>query len=394
MSQPAAHIDAFRPLDAVRALATTAIVLLHAATPYVRTDLPHLLWPIAERGQSLGPDLLFWGVRGFARGLLFLLAGYASAIVIAKVGPRQFVRKRLHRIGLPLLVGTLTVLPIMYVVWASGWVARGWALPKDLHHFRFHGRGIQSELFGFGHLWFLYYLLLTSLGFAAWHALTDRLALRDRLRLSDRVRAALALSPLRILMIAAPVTVVVALSPDSIFDFRNGFLPRLDFLAYHLPFFIVGVWMAQAKPDKPNKPKTRLPERRWALELWLALIVLLVAMPFIRRQSWGPLVTTDRWLLASLFGVYGGLMCSGLVGWGQSAQAPTGKAWRWLADHSFWIYLWHLPFVGLVQIAFYETHVAIAVKIGCGFAAGIAGAVWVQTRFGTRRGTGVPAPGR
>lgn len=370
--------EKFRPLDAIRALATTAIVALHAATPYVRTDLPHLLWPVAERSAWWWQDWIFWGVRGFARGLLFLLAGYASAIVVRKVGAKAFINKRLHRIGLPLIVGTFLILPAMYLVWSVGWVARGWALPKDIYNFRFHGRGIQSELYGFGHLWFLYYLLLTSLAFAAWHALVPNL------RIPESLRRVLVGSPLRAFVIALPVAVVVGVAPEAIFDFRNGFIPRLDFLAYHLPFFIVGVWFAGLKPaphaHATTPPPTPFP--LWIVELLFAAATLVYVMPLIRRQSWGPLEHNERWMLAALVGLYGGLMASGLIGWAQSPKAPAGHVWQRLAHHSFWIYLWHLPFVGLVQLALYQLPVPIAVKILLSFAAGIAGAIWMHTRLG------------
>ncbi len=369
----AANVEPFRPLDATRALATIAIVALHAATPYVRSDLPHLLWPVAERSPWLWQDWLFWSVRGFARGYLFLVAGLASAVVIRKVGASAFVRKRLQRIGLPLLVGTALILPVMYVVWSCGWVVRGWALPKDIVNFRFHGRGIQKELYGFAHLWFLYYLLLTSLVYAGWHAWMPKL------RLPDRVRELLARSPLRAIVIAAPVAVVVGVMPEAIFDFKNGFLPRLDFLAYHLPFFIVGVWMAGNAPRPPSA------SRRWAVELLLAAAVLVVMMPLIRRQSWGPLETADRWLLASMVGLYGGLMASGLAGWASGTHAPTERRWQFLTRHSFWIYLWHLPFVGLVQIALYGLPVPIVLKVVLSFIAGIAGGIWMSKRLGASR---------
>lgn len=352
-------------MDAIRAIATCAIVALHAATPYVSVDLPHLLWPVKEQTASFAwPDCLFWIIRCFARGTLFLLAGYASCAVIARYGPTEFIKRRFARLAMPLIAGTFTILLLMYVIWSLGWVRSGLAEFRNIIHFRFPRHGIQAELYGFAHLWFLWYLLLVSIVFGGLRALFPKLAL------PQSVVNALGATPLRWFIIALPVACVVHFFPEAIFDFRNGFIPRADFLAYHLPFFIAGCLMFGAREKLPSLA-------RWT---WLEPVGALIASFVVCRVlSKGPPQDSTATLeLAGSIGSLGAFASCALVTWSFSPGAPSGPRWRFLAEHSFFIYLWHLPFVGVAQIALYAAPVPIVLKTIVAFAAGIGGAVWMR----------------
>lgn len=355
----------FRSMDAVRAVATCAIVALHAATPYVSVDLPHLLWPVKEQLDSFAwPDCLFWIIRCFARGTLFLIAGYASCAVIARYGAAEFIKRRCGRLALPLIAGTFTILMLMYVIWSLGWVRSGLAEFRNIIHFRFPKHGIQAELYGFAHLWFLWYLLLVSIAFGLLRMLLPRFSLPQSLV------NAFGATPLRWLMIAIPVATVVHVKPEAIFDFRNGFIPRLDFLAYHVPFFIAGCFFFGARESLAKNP------RWWLIEPFAAIVS---AFLLCRVLMHGPPSGSRAELeLAGAIGAVGAFASCALVSWSFSTRAPAGRRWEWLANNSFFIYLWHLPFVGAMQILVYELPLPVIVKTLLALAAGITGAVWIR----------------
>lgn len=363
----------FRSMDAVRAVATCCIVALHAATPYVSIDLPHLLWPVKEQLDSFAwPDCLFWIIRCFARGTLFLIAGYASCAVMVRYGAAEFIKRRCVRLAIPLVTGTFTILFVMYVIWSLGWVRSGLAEFRNIVHFRFHKNGIQAELYGFAHLWFLWYLLLVSVVFGSLRLLVPRFSL------PQPIVNALGATPLRWLLIAIPVAAVVHLKPEAIFDFRNGFIPRLDFLAYHVPFFIAGCFFFGARESLAKNP------RWWLIEPVAAIVsAFVLCRILLGGPPSGPRAELE---LAGAIGALGAFASCALVSWSFSSKAPSGPRWEFLAHNSFFIYLWHLPFVGAVHILLYETAVPIAIKTILAFVAGIAGAVWVRrliskTRF-------------
>jgi peptidoglycan/LPS O-acetylase OafA/YrhL len=202
--------------------------------------------------------------------------------------------------------------------------------------------------------------------------------LLPRVSLSQRVCDAISRPPLRWLAIAVPVSLVVYFSPEAIFDFRNGFIPRLDFLAYHLPFFAMGAVLFRTRRELSRSI------RFWWLEL-VAAGALVPALHILigRRES----AIEHSALLSGVVGGFGALVSTALIGWSASPLAPRSAGWRWLAHRSFFIYFWHLPFVGLAHIGLYRLTVPTPIKMLLAFSAGMLGATLVcSVLHGTRVG--------
>jgi peptidoglycan/LPS O-acetylase OafA/YrhL len=103
-------------LDALRAFAMLLGIALHAAMSF--TGVP---WTVQDP-QTSG---LFYGlvsaVHGFRMPLFFLLSGYFTAMLWQRRGLLALVSDRLRRVFLPLVLGSLTVIPLMHGVglWAT-----------------------------------------------------------------------------------------------------------------------------------------------------------------------------------------------------------------------------------------------------------------------------------
>jgi hypothetical protein len=102
-------------LDALRACAMLLGIVLHAAlaysgVPWVATD---------ARAPALAGAVVV--IHGFRMELFFLLSGFFSAMLLERRGLRGMVRHRARRIGIPLLLGLGTVVPLVWgvVTWAS-----------------------------------------------------------------------------------------------------------------------------------------------------------------------------------------------------------------------------------------------------------------------------------
>jgi peptidoglycan/LPS O-acetylase OafA/YrhL len=106
-------------LDALRAVAMLLGLVLHAALAY--SSLP---WPVrdVEPSSSRPFDVIFFVIHGFRMPLFFLLSGFFAWMLLEQRGLRGFVPHRLRRIVLPLLVGAVTVVPLMDA--AAGWAGR------------------------------------------------------------------------------------------------------------------------------------------------------------------------------------------------------------------------------------------------------------------------------
>lgn len=141
-------------VDRLRVVLIAGVIVLHTATGYVvdfagwyyddELDASGTASAVATVPSLLGG--LFW------LGPLFLVAGVFSARSIARRGPASFVRARLIRLGLPLLVFVVAINPLTDYLgnrWDEGWGFTTY-LPK-------------TEV---GAMWFVAALLAFSIGYA------------------------------------------------------------------------------------------------------------------------------------------------------------------------------------------------------------------------------------
>ena len=134
-------------LDNLRVVLTVLVIAHHVGQAYGPTGG---WWPIMEvaRAAVLGP--FFTVNRSFFMSLFFMISGYFAAMSCEAKGPKAFMSSRLLRLGIPVLVFGLIMLPLQIFVFDPGAPWPG---------------------FDVGHLWFLDHLLIFSGGYALWVAL-------------------------------------------------------------------------------------------------------------------------------------------------------------------------------------------------------------------------------
>lgn len=104
-------------LDALRAFAMLLGIALHAALSFASGP-----WMVQDSRTSGVFQLLIGAVHGFRMPLFFLLSGFFTAMLWRRRGLRALISHRFRRVFLPLLVGMVTIIPLMYVVGA--WVGK------------------------------------------------------------------------------------------------------------------------------------------------------------------------------------------------------------------------------------------------------------------------------
>ena len=109
-----APFQRWHDLDALRGFAMLLGIGLHAALAFFP-----LFWPIQDR--AAGFDGLFdefvAAVHGFRMPLFFLLSGFFTTMLWRRRGLGALVWHRVRRIGLPLALGMITVIPA--IDWVS-----------------------------------------------------------------------------------------------------------------------------------------------------------------------------------------------------------------------------------------------------------------------------------
>lgn len=359
--------------DLLRGIALLGVLAIHACGPYMARPLAGLLWPVWEQSGSIRLpgdldlpwiDAIFWTCRGFAVPLFFYIAGIFAARSLAGGDRRQYAISRVRRCGGPLLVGTLLILPIMYFVWARGWVHVGSARPEHILGLRY-SRSIQPHLHGFAHLWYLAYLLLFALTLAAVWPWAARLKSRPALS---------TVFPLGIVILGG--LCVLAL-PSAVIQFRNAHYPIPGFFLYHALFFAWGVTasgrnFAAATPGagrtfavlslavlvgcattlliapwqwlRPPQPFPRLPEAGTRLAIGITVTVLAVLM--INGLVRGALI--HRW-----------------------SDRPVLRPIVALGRCSLWVYVVHPIAVGAAALGLYFVRLPVELKVIAAFAAGL-----------------------
>ena len=102
-------------LDALRSLAMLLGIVLHAGLAFAP-------FPLLAMNNETAPSIgtLIEVIHGFRLPIFFIMSGFFSAMLITKRGLTGFLSHRSKRILLPLIIGSLTIIPAMWGVIIGG----------------------------------------------------------------------------------------------------------------------------------------------------------------------------------------------------------------------------------------------------------------------------------
>ena len=133
-------------------------IVLHASLPYFSriADFEYI-WP-ADDDQSVLLAVVFDFIHAWRMPAFFLMAGFFAHLVLDRRPTSMFIRDRLKRIAVPLVLFGAVMAVIIPPIWVYGWYG-----DMSLDTFR-DALSARQDLDSSGdlvaHLWFLYYLLL------------------------------------------------------------------------------------------------------------------------------------------------------------------------------------------------------------------------------------------
>lgn len=328
-------------LDALRAGAMLLGILLHAAVAYMPTKMPQMLWPVFESQTSGICDVVFWATHTFRLPLFFFLSGFLTEQLYQARGAHAFIDQRIRRLVIPYLIASFTVLPVTLVVWMMGRIISGrLTLEEAINSLIPFSPELDANYFNPGHLWFLLDLTIFNMVYFVF-----RLEWPGENNSEHTRRLWLGGTWVTPMVLAAPSAMLLWNSTSPLTEFHNSFLPDSARLMYYGLFFTVG---AQAF-------RTReffgLAIRNSSAHLLAAMVAVTISMLFFKPVVAGSAGLWERGVyswsvaLAAWFSILGFL---GAVIHGVRADHPRV---RYLADSSYWMFLVHIPIVGLAQIA-------------------------------------------
>lgn len=324
-------------LDALRGVLMLLGVLLHAACCF-QGDA-NTAWPYRDVATSGVAIYVLIVVHIFRMPLFFVIAGYFAARTAMHRGASGLLRSRWSRVGIPLIMGVLVVVPLVELAFA-------WAITRAA------GVGMVFTATwpprGPAHLWFLEYLLVLSVIAAAVVAFANRRPGGVPSIAFAGVRFGTAgLGRLVGLGLGLGVLLLPMATPG--FATPHGFVPELRLLVPYGYCFLLGwrLWSA---------PEARAAMRARAGRLVSTGIVLLHVAALAALMYWGAVAERRE----SALGIYvvtqmlSGLavvfLTAGAFGWVER-RFETPRAWTTaMADASYTIYVVHLPIV-LVVVA-------------------------------------------
>jgi glucan biosynthesis protein C len=122
-------------LDNLRTLMVLLVLIFHSGASYgSAVDF----WPFHEENPSKIIDLFMFLLDMFMMAILFFIAGYFAMPSLQKRGVGDFLRDKLKRLGLPWLIVTILVLPLL-----------------DYLHYRNNSLNSGLQVRGYAEHWFL-----------------------------------------------------------------------------------------------------------------------------------------------------------------------------------------------------------------------------------------------
>jgi peptidoglycan/LPS O-acetylase OafA/YrhL len=294
-------------------------------------------------------------------GAFFLLAGYFTPGSYDRKGIGSFLKNRLLRLGIPLVLFYFVLSPISFIGY--------YLMPPEL-------TGITSPLtwqgfwqaypnfIGLGPLWFVAMLLIFNFGYAAWRMLT-----RNRTSASKQASSVPSYLGIGVFILALAgvsylMRIIIPLG-KSVLQF-----PTLAYLPQYLSFFVVGT-----VASRKNWFRT-LPSSVGVVGFVTAVVagVLLFPLAFsgqLFSLEIGPALDNSmgngHWQSAvyvlwdSIFAVG---ICLGLLTLFRRSFNGESKFGRFLSQHGYAVYLIHIPIIVFLAYALRGIVLGSLVKFG------------------------------
>ncbi|QQO33012.1 acyltransferase family protein [Bradyrhizobium diazoefficiens] len=335
-------------LDALRGGALLLGIVLHAAMSFV--PVSPRIWFIQDTHPSLLLGLLTFAIHVFRMTTFFLMAGFFARMSFHHRGVRGFLRDRLQRIGLPLVIGWPILFASMYLIaiWASHFPNGGWSRswPPVLPNFPLT------------HLWFIYVLLELYVAMLLLRGAFVRLDKSGIWQaVIDRAFARIMRNPLAPLVLAIPIGIAFCLDQRwiNVMGVRTPDQSLMTNAQAWIGFGTAfgGGWLLHRQIGL-----LRLLERRWLAHLLLAVGLILIGFVLSGVMFSAPgapklpvSFAALRLASAILYAPAIWIATFAVMGLALRFMSGFSPAWRYLADASYWLYLIHLPIVTVLQVA-------------------------------------------
>jgi glucan biosynthesis protein C len=337
-------------LDNLRVLPITLAILVHLTITY---GSPTGSWYYHEGlvGLPLGAIYVLFQAasQAFFMGLLFLISGYFTPASFDRKGSKQFLKDKLIRLGIPLLIFAVFIEPVMdYALALSG----GWfhgSFLDFLGYFVTHFSGLPV-----GPLWFVLALLFFSVAYLGWRFFSTKPTKAYEIP-RNRVIFSFALL---LGVVTFGVRLVVPQGWNfTLLNFQLPYFPQ------YIALFIVGLVAFRGNWFVTTPKQMGQLWLRVALVLLLFLPVLFVAgsatgdvSSFLGGLNWQA-AAYAFW--EQLFAV---AVCIGLIVWFREKMNFQNRFTKALSDSSYAAYILQAPILVFLALSLQSIQMPLMIK--------------------------------
>jgi peptidoglycan/LPS O-acetylase OafA/YrhL len=328
-------------LDNLKALLAVLVVLHHSAQPYG----PGGGWWIASDTNQTTIDFIVLGLlmalnMSFFMGLFFMISAYFLPASLDRKGPQKFMKDRLVKLGVPILIFMLGVFPVM------DYFLHNYGQPITNFYLSYINIFNSQSQLSVGHLWFLAMLLIFSAVYIVYWLFNKPSSNKKRTFPGNEAIFAF-------IMAMAFISFVVRIWAPI-----NYWVPFFNLFE---PFHITQYVMLFAAGIKAYKEGWIYAIPETAAKLWsniaILMIILLPVAIFVTNGmqfSEGVKIFSGGLKLASLIGsIWEALtcmsMCIALLALFKNRFSSQGRIAKVMADNSFTVYLIHIPIIVFLQ---------------------------------------------
>lgn len=351
-------------IDHLRTVLVILVVLHHLALIY--GGIPPFYYyepPVNEPIVGLAALAFVLLNQAWFMGTFFLLAGYFTPGSYDRKGGASFLKDRLVRLGIPLLLFIFVLSPLSFIgLWQMPASLGGIPDPPSWQ--------VYPYLIGTGPLWFVALLLIFSFGYAGWRMIRPQRNLSAIVDSPPPSYRRIGLFVLALALTSYLIRIVIPLGRSvNLFIYFLSF-PTLAYLPQYLSFFVVGIVAAQRDWFR-SLPRTM--GRTGFLAASVATITLFVFcfLSFLKAIDSGaaqiPPFGYGTWQSA-LYALWDAIFAVG-ISWSaitlfRRFVNGQGSFGRFLAQQSYAVYVFHIPVTVLLALAFKDVAMVALPKFG------------------------------
>ncbi len=347
-------------LDNIKVLFTVLVIFQHTRVTYNGDGWWYYIEPYKEDLISTIFFLTLTSIGGLLQasllGLFFLMGGYFTPKSYDRKGVSSFWKERLRRLGIPLLLYSVIVNPIMYyTLGALGiepWSSNPRMQDSFLDYYLSNFESLESFirfLTDYGPMWFLFVLLILTAVYTLWRQITKSASVQQYIPKEFPIPRYIYL-----LLFAFGLGFVTYLVRISFsIDNRPLGIP-IGFLFQYLMMFSVGVI---ALRYNWFEKMTRDHVKAWSITMASAFVlVYLYGFIFLGVDADFSVFMGGSSLAAFIWAMAESIVCVGmifvLIPIFYAKYNHQGTLMHNLSDSAFHMYLIHPPILVLVGLAF------------------------------------------